>query len=356
MIMRKKTREVKIGNIALGANNAIAVQSMTKTDTADVARTVAQIHQLEEGGCDIIRCAVPDKKAAEAIEEIKKKIALPLVADIHFDHRLALAAIENGADKIRINPGNIGGFEKTAAVLKAAKEKGCAIRIGVNSGSLSKDLLAKHGAPNPEALVEDALRYVAFAEENEFYDLVISIKSSDVHTTYAANRLFSSRCDYPLHIGVTEAGGYEDGVIKSAAGIGALLLGGVGDTLRVSLSDEPICEVQVGRDLLRLLGIEKTGVEVISCPTCGRCRADVVGYAKAVRQKTRHIQPHIKLAVMGCAVNGPGEAKEADIGLAFGHENAVLFVQGSIVKHVKNEEAVETLLKYLDELISKNKA
>lgn len=352
--MRKKTREVRIQNIAVGADHAIAVQSMTKTDTADVKSTVAQIAQLTEGGCDIIRCAVPNIKAAEAIGEIKKAIRLPLVADIHFDHRLAIAALEYGADKVRINPGNIGGFEKAAEVLSKAKAKGCAVRIGVNSGSLSKDLLTKYGAATAEALVEDALRYVAFAEEKKFYDLVISIKSSDVQTTYAANKLFSVQCDYPLHIGVTEAGTYEDGIIKSAAGIGALLLAGVGDTLRVSLSDDPIYEVQAGRRILRLLGIEKAGVEVISCPTCGRCKADVINYAKEVREKTKHMKVHTKLAVMGCAVNGPGEAKEADLGLAFGSDNALLFARGKMIQYVKTEDAVETLLQHLNAWIDKN--
>ncbi len=353
MRKRRKTREVRIGNVAIGAENAIAVQSMTKTDTADVNNTILQINTLAQGGCDIIRCAVPDIKASQAIAKIKEGIAIPLVADIHFDYRLALSAIESGADKIRINPGNIGGFERTAQVLAAAKAKECAVRIGVNSGSLSKDLLEKYGEPTPEALVEDALRYVVFAEEQGFYDLVISIKSSDVQTTYEANMLFSTQCDYPLHIGVTEAGTYEDGMIKSAAGIGALLLGGVGDTLRVSLSDEPIREIEAGKSILRLLGIEKKGVEVISCPTCGRCKANVIAYAKQVREKTKNIEPHAKLAVMGCAVNGPGEAKEADIGLAFGHENAVLFAHGEIVKHVKTEEAVKTLLQHLEEFLDK---
>lgn len=352
--MRKKTREVRIQNIAVGADHAIAVQSMTKTDTADVKSTVAQIAQLTEGGCDIIRCAVPNIKAAEAIGEIKKAIRLPLVADIHFDYRLAIAALEYGADKVRINPGNIGGFEKAAEVLSKAKTKGCAVRIGVNSGSLSKDLLTKYGTATAEALVEDALRYVTFAEEKKFYDLVISIKSSDVQTTYAANKLFSSQCDYPLHIGVTEAGTYEDGIIKSAAGIGALLLDGVGDTLRVSLSDDPIYEVQAGRRILRLLGIEKAGVEVISCPTCGRCKADVINYAKEVREKTKHMKVHVKLAVMGCAVNGPGEAKEADLGLAFGSDNALLFARGKMIQYVKTEDAVETLLQHLNAWIDKN--
>lgn len=353
-INRKKTKEVQIGSVTIGGSEKIAVQSMTKTSTANIDATIRQIHELEDGGCDIIRIAIPDESATDAVEKIKKQIKLPLVADIHFDHRLAIKCIENGADKIRINPGNIGGFEKASQVLKTAGKYGCAVRIGVNSGSLSKDLLKKYGAPTPNALQEEAIRYVEFAEKEKFFNLVISIKSSDVYSTYQANMLFSEKCDYPLHIGVTEAGTYYDGIIKSSAGVGALLLNGVGDTLRISLSENPIEEVFAGRNLLSLLGIQKVGIEVISCPTCGRCKADVISYAKEVREKTKNIKQTAKVAVMGCVVNGPGEAKEADLGLAFGMSNAALFEKGIITQTVKEDEAVGILLQKLDALLRSN--
>ncbi len=352
IIIRKKTKEVKIGNLFIGGENNIAVQSMTKTCTSDVEATIAQIIKLQDAGCDIIRIAIPNAASADAVGEIKSRIKIPLVADIHFDYRLAIRCLECGADKVRINPGNIGGYEKAAEVLKAAKKYGRAVRIGVNSGSISKDLIHKYGSPTPDALYEEALRYVEFAEAEKFTDIVISIKSSDVYSTYMSNMLFSKNCDYPLHLGVTEAGTYIDGIIKSSAGVGALLLNGIGDTIRISLSDDPIEEVRSGRNLLNLLGIQKTGIEVISCPTCGRCQANVISYAKEVREKTENINKYAKVAVMGCAVNGPGEAREADIGLAFGKGNAVMFERGEIVKTVKEIEAVEILLSRLNDILN----
>ncbi len=350
-IQRKKTNEVQIGNTVIGGNNKIAVQSMTKTNTPDIKNTVRQIAELDNAGCDIIRIAIPDHRATDVVQKIRKQIKLPLVADIHFDYRIAIKCIENGADKVRINPGNIGGYEKAALVLKSAKQHGCAVRIGVNSGSLSKDLLRKYGSPTYKALEEEAIRYVEFAEKESFSNLVISIKSSDVDTTYRANMLFSESCNYPLHIGITEAGTYYDGIIKSSAGIGALLLNGVGDTLRVSLSENPMQEVCAAKSLLSLLRIQKYGIEIISCPTCGRCKTDVISYAKEVREKTKDISTYAKVAVMGCVVNGPGEAKEADLGLAFGAHNAALFEKGIITQTVKEDEAVRILLEKLDELL-----
>jgi len=353
-IIRKKTKEVKIGNIAIGKNNKIAVQSMTKTNTTDISATVKQIHELTNEGCDIIRVAVPNYACAEAVESIKKQINIPLVADIHFDYKLAIKCLDAGADKIRINPGNIGGYDRTGNVLKAAKNMGRAVRIGVNSGSISKDLLIKYGSPNADALVEEALRYVEFAQKQGFVDLVISIKSSDVYTTYKSNMLFSEMCDCPLHIGVTEAGTYYDGIIKSSSGVGALLLNGIGDTVRISLTDNPAEEVIAAKSLLSLLGIQKTGIEIISCPTCGRCKANVISFAKEVRDRTKHINKYAKAAVMGCEVNGPGEAAEADIGLAFGSNRAVMFKKGKIVKTVNVNEAVDELIEGLNNIIDQD--
>ena len=351
-IIRKKTKEVRIGNLYIGGDNKIAVQSMTKTRTSDAEATIAQIIKLQDAGCDIIRIAIPDEASADCVREIKRRLKIPLVADIHFDYKLAIKCMESGADKVRINPGNIGGLKKASEVLKTAKKYGRAVRIGVNSGSISKDLLKKYGSPTHDALYEEAVRYVEFAETEKFSDLVISIKSSDVYSTYMSNVLFSRNCDYPLHLGVTEAGTYIDGIIKSSAGVGALLLNGIGDTIRISLSDEPIEEVRAGRNLLNLLGIQKTGIEVISCPTCGRCQTDVISYAKEVKDKTKHIGKYAKIAVMGCAVNGPGEAREADIGLAFGKDSAVLFEKGEAVKTVKENEAVGILLGRLEDILN----
>lgn len=352
--MRKITREVKIGNKKIGGNNPILVQSMTNTDTHDIEKTIEQIRRLEAEGCDIIRVAVPDMEAAEAIKEIKKNINIPLVADIHFDYRLAIKSIENGADKIRINPGNIGREENIKKVVEIAKEKGIPIRIGVNSGSLEKEILHKYKGVTAEAVVESALKNVLILEKLGFYDIVISLKTTNVPLTIEAYKLASSKVDYPLHVGITEAGTIEAGTIKSAIGIGTLLYLGIGDTIRVSLTGDPVHEVRVGRQILRSLGLLKEGVEVISCPTCGRTKIDLIRLAEEVEKRTRNIKKPLKVAVMGCAVNGPGEAKEADIGIAGGDGEGVIFKKGKVYKKVKEEELVEELMKEIEKLLEED--
>ncbi len=352
--MRKITREVKIGNKKIGGNNPILVQSMTNTNTHDIEKTIEQIKRLEAEGCDIIRVAVPDMKAAEAIKEIKKNINIPLVADIHFDYRLAIKSIENGADKIRINPGNIGREENIKKVVEIAKEKGIPIRIGVNSGSLEKEILHKYKGVTAEAVVESALKNVLILEKLGFYDIVISLKTTNVPLTIEAYKLASSKVDYPLHVGITEAGTIEAGTIKSAIGIGTLLYLGIGDTIRVSLTGDPVHEVRVGRQILRSLGLLKEGVEIISCPTCGRTKIDLIRLAEEVEKRTRNIKKPLKVAVMGCAVNGPGEAKEADIGIAGGDGEGVIFKKGKVYKKVKEEELVEELMKEIEKLLEED--
>lgn len=352
--MRKITREVKIGNKKIGGNNPILVQSMTNTDTHDIEKTIEQIRRLEAEGCDIIRVAVPDMEAAEAIKEIKKNINIPLVADIHFDYRLAIKSIENGADKIRINPGNIGREENIKKVVEIAKERGVPIRIGVNSGSLEKEILYKYKGITAEAVVESALKSVLILEKLGFYDIVISLKTPNVPLTIEAYKLASSKVDYPLHVGITEAGTIEAGTIKSAIGIGTLLYLGIGDTIRVSLTGDPVHEVRVGRQILRSLGLLKEGVEVISCPTCGRTKIDLIKLAEEVEKRTRHIKKPLKVAVMGCVVNGPGEAKEADIGIAGGVGEGVIFKKGKVYKKVKEEELVEELMKEIEKLLEED--
>ncbi|ADD02458.1 1-hydroxy-2-methyl-2-(E)-butenyl 4-diphosphate synthase [Thermoanaerobacter italicus Ab9] len=352
--MRKITREVKIGNKKIGGNNPILVQSMTNTDTHDIEKTIEQIRRLEAEGCDIIRVAVPDMEAAEAIKEIKKNINIPLVADIHFDYRLAIKSIENGADKIRINPGNIGREENIKKVVEIAKERGVPIRIGVNSGSLEKEILYKYKGITAEAVVESALKSVLILEKLGFYDVVISLKTPNVPLTIEAYKLASSKVDYPLHVGITEAGTIEAGTIKSAIGIGTLLYLGIGDTIRVSLTGDPVHEVRVGRQILRSLGLLKEGVEVISCPTCGRTKIDLIKLAQEVEKRTRHIKKPLKVAVMGCVVNGPGEAKEADIGIAGGDGEGVIFKKGKVYKKVKEEELIEELTKEIEKLLEED--
>lgn len=352
--MRKITREVKIGNKKIGGNNPILVQSMTNTDTHDIEKTIEQIRRLEAEGCDIIRVAVPDMEAAEAIKEIKKNINIPLVADIHFDYRLAIKSIENGADKIRINPGNIGREENIKKVVEIAKEKGIPIRIGVNSGSLEKEILHKYKGVTAEAVVESALKNVLILEKLGFYDIVISLKTTNVPLTIEAYKLASSKVDYPLHVGITEAGTIEAGTIKSAIGIGTLLYLGIGDTIRVSLTGDPVHEVRVGRQILRSLGLLKEGVEIISCPTCGRTKIDLIKLAEEVEKRTRNIKKPLKVAVMGCVVNGPGEAKEADIGIAGGVGEGVIFKKGKVYKKVKEEELVEELMKEIEKLLEED--
>jgi (E)-4-hydroxy-3-methylbut-2-enyl-diphosphate synthase len=347
---RANTRKIKVGSIYIGGDSPITVQSMTNTDTRNVAATVSQILKLEESGCDIIRCAVPDMEASEALKEITKKIHIPLVADIHFDYNLALASIKNGVSALRINPGNIGSVDRVKMVAEAAKEKGVPIRIGVNSGSLEKDLLHSYGKVCPDALVESALRHVAILEGLNFTDLVISIKSSNVMQMVESYKLISQKVDYPLHIGVTESGTTWRGTIKSSVGIGSLLSNGIGDTIRVSLTGDPVEEIKVGREILKSIGYLQEGVEFISCPTCGRTQIDLINIAKQVEDRLGSLNKRIKIAVMGCAVNGPGEAREADIGIAGGNGEGLIFKKGKIIKKVKEEDLVEELIKEIESL------
>lgn len=343
-MVRRKTRKVKAGSLFIGGDAPVSIQSMTNTRTDDVEATVRQIHSLARAGCDIVRVAVPDMKAAEAVSEIKKQIALPLVADIHFDYRLALKAMENGADKIRINPGNIGSRDRVKEVVTMAREKGVSLRIGVNSGSLEKGLLQKYGRVTAEALVESALGHVGILEDLDFFDTVISIKSSDVRTAFDAYKMISEKTDYPLHIGITEAGTVYGGTIKSAVGIGALLLSGIGDTIRVSLTGDPVEEVKAAKEILKACGLYNRGVTLISCPTCGRTQIDLIPIAERVEKALENCDKPIKVAVMGCEVNGPGEAREADIGIAGGNGFAVLFKKGQVLRRVSEEHIVEALL------------
>jgi (E)-4-hydroxy-3-methylbut-2-enyl-diphosphate synthase len=350
MIERKKTRQIQVGEVRIGGDAPIAVQSMTNTDTRDVEATVAQIHRLEQAGCEIIRVAVLDQAAAEALRSIRDQIAIPLIADIHFDHRLAIASMEHGAHAIRINPGNIGGEEKLAKVVAAAKHHRVAIRVGVNSGSVEKDILARHGHPTPAALVESALRNVALLERLDFDQIKISLKSSDAMTTVEAYRELSSRCDYPLHLGVTEAGGLIAGTVKSSVALGILLYEGIGDTFRISLTRDPVEEIRVGFELLRALHIRHRGPELISCPTCGRCQIDLFGLAEKVERYIQHMHTNLKIAVMGCVVNGPGEAKEADLGLAGGNGMGILFKKGVLYKKVPEEQLFEVFTEELERM------
>lgn len=341
---RKKTRRLYIGNVPIGDGAAVAVQSMTKTDTRDIKKTVRQIKQLELAGCEIIRVAVPDMEAARALGEIKRKIKIPLIADIHFNYMLALEAIFQGVDGLRINPGNIGAKWKVKEVVNAAKDKKVPIRIGVNAGSLPKDLLQKYGDPTAQAMVEAAERHIEILEELDFHDIKVSLKASDVLKTVEAYNLFSNKHDYPLHVGITETGPIPEGVVKSAIGIGMLLLEGIGDTVRVSLTDSPVIEVNVAYEILRVTGLREYGVEIISCPTCGRCEVNIKKMVTQVKNALKNIKKPLKVAVMGCAVNGPGEAREADYGIAGGRAQGIVFVKGKIVKTVKESEVVKALL------------
>lgn len=349
-IKRRKTRVVKIGNVLIGGDNPVAIQSMCNTKTSDVDATVKQILELEEAGCEIIRVAVPDMEAAEAISEIKKRIHIPLVADIHFDYRLALKAIENGVDKLRINPGNIGGEDRVKAVVEAAKAKNIPIRIGVNSGSLEKEILEKYGEVTPEGLVESALRHVRILEKLDFYDIVISIKASNVPFSLETYSLLSKEVDYPIHLGITESGTAWSGTIKSAVGIGAILAMGIGDTIRVSLTGDCVDEVRVAKAILKDLGLRKFGIEFVSCPTCGRTCIDLIGLANKVEERCKNIDKDIKVAVMGCAVNGPGEAREADIGVAGGKGYGLIFKKGEILKKLPEEELLDALMEEIEKL------
>ncbi len=342
---RKKTRRIYIGNVPIGDGAPVAVQSMTKTDTRNIKATVRQIKQLENAGCEIIRVAVPDMDAAKALGEIKKRIKIPLIADIHFNYRLAVEAIKQGIDGLRINPGNIGAKWKINEVVNTAKDKKIPIRIGVNAGSLPKDLVEKYGYPAPEAMVEAAERHIEILEELGFYNIKVSLKASDVMTTVEAYRLFSSKHDYPLHIGITETGPVPEGVVKSSIGIGLLLLEGIGDTIRVSLTAPPVKEVHVAYEILRATGLREFGIEIISCPTCGRCEVNILKMVKQVKKALKDIKEPMKVAVMGCSVNGPGEAKQADFGIAGGRGQGVVFAKGRIVKTVKENDLVSSLIK-----------
>lgn len=334
----------------MGGDAPISVQSMTNTDTRDAKATIEQIAHLQDAGCDIVRVAVPDMEAAYAVGEIRKAIRIPLVADIHFDYRLALECMKNGADKIRLNPGNIGGQDRVKAVADMARERQIPIRIGVNSGSVEKSIIQKYGGVAPEGMVESALAHARMLEDADFDAIAISIKASSVPMTIAAYRLLSQKCSYPLHIGVTEAGTPYKGTIKSSVGIGCLLAEGIGDTLRVSLTGDPVEEIRVGKQILKSLGIIQEGIEIVSCPTCGRTRVDLIGIASTIEPILDKIDKKIKVAIMGCAVNGPGEAKDADIGIAGGVNEVLLFKKGEVIRKIPQERAVEELIKEINQL------
>lgn len=345
---RRKTRRVMIGSIPVGGGAPISVQTMTKTKTGDAAATIAQIKRCEEAGVDIVRVTVNDWEAAEAIGEIARGVTIPIVADIHFNHVFALKAIEGGVAKVRINPGNIGSRERIHEVLQAAKERGIPIRIGVNSGSLEEDILERHGYPTAEALFESAMRHAGIAEEFGFGDVIISVKSTDVRLMIEAYRLIAERTDYPLHLGVTEAGTTKVGTIKSAVGIGTLLAEGIGDTIRVSLTDEPEREVEVGKEILRSLGLATRGVEIIACPTCGRLEIDLFKVTRELEDALQGVKKPVKIALLGCVVNGPGEASEADIGIAAGKGVGILYRKGEVVRRIKEEEIVAAVLEEVE--------
>ncbi|MDY5306527.1 flavodoxin-dependent (E)-4-hydroxy-3-methylbut-2-enyl-diphosphate synthase [Fusobacterium gastrosuis] len=351
--MRRRSKLLKIGNISMGGDSNIIIQSMTNTNTADIKATITQINELEKAGCQLVRVTVNNLKAAEAIKEIKKEINIPLVADIHFDYKLALLAIENGIDKLRINPGNIGSDENVEKVVLAAKEKKIPIRIGVNSGSIEKEILEKYGKPCTEALVESAMYHVKLLEKFGFYDIVISLKSSNVRMMIDAYRKISELTDYPLHLGVTEAGTKFQGTVKSAIGIGSLLIDGIGDTMRVSLTENPVEEIKVAKEILKVLDLSDEGVEIISCPTCGRTEIDLINLAKQVEKEFEDEKRKFSIAVMGCVVNGPGEAKEADYGIAAGRGTGILFKKGEIVKKVSEKDLLEELKNLIREDLKK---
>ena len=344
------TRQILVGGVPVGGGAPVTIQSMTNTRTDDVAATVDQIRRLEEAGCQIIRVAVPDMAAAKAVGAIKAGIHIPLVVDIHFDYKLALACVEEGCDAVRINPGNIGGEDRVKAVAEACKARNLPIRIGVNGGSLEKPLLAKYGGVTPEALVESAFGHIALLEQYDFHDICVSLKSSSVVTTMAAYRLMSEKSDYPLHLGVTETGTTRMGTIKSAIGIGGLLALGIGDTLRVSLSADPVEEVYAAKDILKALGMAANEPNLVSCPTCGRTRIDLIGLANQVEERLKNVHKPITVAVMGCVVNGPGEASAADVGIAGGQGEGLLFRKGEIVKKVPQEQLVDELFHLIDQL------
>ncbi|QXM06110.1 flavodoxin-dependent (E)-4-hydroxy-3-methylbut-2-enyl-diphosphate synthase [Crassaminicella indica] len=347
-IKRKKTRTVYCGNVKIGGDAPISIQSMTNTDTRNIDKTVEQINKLEEAGCEIVRVAVPDMQAAQAIKEIRQKIHIPMIADIHFDYRLALEAIKNGVDKLRLNPGNIGDANRVKKVVMLAKERGIPIRIGVNAGSIDQRIVRKYGEITPEAMVESALEHVEILQNLNFEDIIISLKASDIKLTVEAYRLISEKVDYPLHIGITEAGTIKSGTVKSCIGIGAMLLDGIGDTLRISLTGDPVDEVKLAKEILKSIGLRNFGIKMVSCPTCGRTQIDLISLANRIESKLSKIDKPLTVAIMGCAVNGPGEAKDADIGIAGGKGSALLFKKGEIIRKVK-EENIEAVL--LEEII-----
>lgn len=355
MAERRKTRQLNVGGVLIGGNAPIAVQSMTNTHTDDAEATLAQIRKLAAAGCDIIRCAVPDMAAAEGLKTICKESPIPVIADIHFDYKLALAAIAAGVDGLRLNPGNIGSTEKVRAVVEAAKERNIPIRIGVNAGSLPKDLLEKYGHPTAEALVEAAWRHIHILENMDYRNIKVSLKAHDVPLTIAAYRLLASQCDYPLHVGITEAGTVNSGIIKSAVGIGALLAEGIGDTIRVSLTGDPVNEVKVAYDILKALGLREYGPTLISCPTCGRTRINLEKLALEVERRLADITEPITVAVMGCVVNGPGEAREADVGLAGGIGEGLIFRKGVILRKVPENQLVDELFIEIEKILSERK-
>lgn len=348
MSYREETKEIRIGNARIGHGNPVAIQSMTNTPTADVSATVAQIHALEKAGCEIIRCTVPDEDSAKALSEIKKQISIPLVADIHFDYKMAIMAMENGADKIRINPGNIGSADKVRAVVDCARERDIPIRVGVNSGSLEKALLEKYDGVTAEGIVESALDKVRLIEDMGYDNLVISIKSSDVMMCVKAHELIAGKTPYPLHVGITESGTVRSGSIKSSVGLGLILGQGIGDTIRVSLTGDPCEEITAARLILKTLGLRKGGIDVVSCPTCGRTKIDLISLAGEVEKIAENYPYDIKLAVMGCAVNGPGEAKEADLGIAGGLHEGLVIRHGEIIRKVPEDRLLEALKNELD--------
>ena len=351
MTYRENTKVIRIGDRVIGGGNPILIQSMTNTPTEDVQATVAQIGRLEEAGCEIIRCTVPTPEAAAAIGEIKKQIHIPLVADIHFDYKMAIAAMENGADKIRINPGNIGGKDRISEVVRCARERQIPIRVGVNSGSLERDLVEKYGGVTAEGLVESALDKVGMVEGCGYDQIVISIKSSDVLMCIRAHEILAKKTNYPLHVGITEAGTLMSGNIKSAVGLGVILYQGIGDTIRVSLTGDPVEEIKSAKQILRTLGLRKGGIDVVSCPTCGRTKIDLIGLANQVETMVQKYPLDIKVAVMGCAVNGPGEAKEADIGIAGGNGEGLLIKRGRIVRKMPESELLDALRQELDSML-----
>ena len=352
---RRPTRQIHIGKVAIGGGAPISVQSMTNTKTTDTEATVAQIRALQAAGCDIVRLAVPDMEAAKNLGNILRQVTVPLVADIHFDYKLALEAIRQGIHALRLNPGNIGGEEKVKAVVEAAKEAGIPIRIGVNAGSLDKKILKKYGGVTPEALVESAMEHVRILEALDFHDMKISLKAHDVPLTIAAYRLMSQTVDYPLHLGITEAGTVNTGIIKSAVGIGALLAEGMGDTFRISLTGDPVVEVRVANEILKSLGLKEYGPTLVACPTCGRTSIDLPDIAAQVEEKLRDIEDPIEVAVMGCVVNGPGEARGADVGIAGGNGEGLIFRQGEIVRKVPEADLVNELFQEIDQILEERK-